>query len=247
MNDIERAAELLAPVRALVVITGAGMSKESGIPTFRDAPNSFWANFNPEDLATPQGFLKDPPLVWKWYNERRGMIGEASPHPGHYAIASMEPLFDEFLLLTQNIDNLHRKAGSNGVVEMHGNIFRFKCFDNHHAIDQLPKTNEEPPRCQCGSMIRPDVVWYGEMLDPDHLDRAFAALIACDAILVVGTSGMVYPAAGFPGAAKSSGAKVIEVNPEETPISEIADVFVKAGAGEALPAIVDKLETLKKE
>ena len=247
MNDIERAGELLAPVRALVVTTGAGMSKESGIPTFRDAPSSLWANFNPEDLATPQGFLKDPPLVWKWYNERRRMIGEASPHPGHYAIAAMEPLFDEFLLLTQNIDNLHRKAGSNGVVELHGNIFRFKCFDNHHPIDQLPRTDEEPPRCQCGSMIRPDVVWFGETLDPDHLDRAFAALTACEAILVVGTSGMVYPAAGFPGAAKSSGAKVVEVNPEETPISEIADVFVKAGAGEALPAIVERLKTLKKE
>jgi NAD-dependent deacetylase len=222
------------------------MSKESGIPTFRDAPSALWANYDPEDLATPQGFKRNPPLVWKWYVERRKMIGQASPHAGHYAIAELDPMFDEFLLLTQNIDNLHREAGSRDFVELHGNIFRFKCFDRHHPIEELPKSDEVPPRCHCGSMIRPDVVWFGEMLAQDDLDRAFGALSTCEAILVVGTSGIVYPAAGFPGAAKSMGAKVVEVNPDDTEITQLADVFVKAPAGEALPAIIERIKERRK-
>jgi NAD-dependent deacetylase len=245
MTDIEKAVELLKPVRKLVVTTGAGMSKESGIPTFRDAPSSLWANYNPEDLATPEGFRRDPPLVWNWYVERRKMIGQATPHPGHFAVAELEPMFEQFMVLTQNIDDLHRKAGSKRIVEVHGNIFRYKCFDNHHPVDKLPATTEVPPRCHCGSMIRPDVVWFGEALAQDDLDRAFAALSDCEAVLVVGTSGIVYPAAGFPHAAKSMGAAVVEVNPEETPITDLADVFVKAPAGEALPPLVEQLKTAR--
>ena len=245
MTDVEKAVELLTPVRKLVVTTGAGMSKESGIPTFRDAPSSLWANYNPEDLATPEGFRRDPPLVWNWYVERRKMIGQATPHPGHFAVAELEPMFDEFLVVTQNIDDLHRKAGSKRIVEVHGNIFRYKCFDNNHPVEKLPATTEVPPRCHCGSMIRPDVVWFGEMLAQEDLDRAFAALSACEAVLVVGTSGLVYPAAGFPHAAKSMGAAVVEVNPEETPITDLADVFVKASAGEALPPLVEQLKTAR--
>jgi len=246
MNNIDKAIDLLTPVRKLVVTTGAGMSKESGIPTFRDAPSALWANFNPEDLATPEGFMRDPKLVWEWYVERRKMIGQAKPHPGHFAVAAMEPMFDEFMLLTQNIDNLHREAGSKNLVELHGNIFHYKCFDQHHPVEELPKTADVPPRCQCGSMIRPDVVWFGEMLAPDDLDRAFEALKDCDAILVVGTSGLVYPAAGFPHAAKSMGAVVVEVNPEESAITDLADVFVAAGAGDALPDLVERLEQARK-
>jgi NAD-dependent deacetylase len=241
MDEIQRAVELLTPVRRLVVTTGAGMSKESGIPTFRDAPSSLWANYDPEDLATPEGFKRDPKLVWEWYVERRKMIAEAQPHAGHHAVAVLEPMFDEFLLLTQNIDNLHRKAGSKTIVELHGNIFRFKCFDKHHPVEELPRTSEVPPRCHCGSMIRPDVVWFGENLSPDDIDRAFAGLSSCEVILVVGTSGIVYPAAGFPHAAKTMGASVVEVNPEETPITDLADVFVRAPAGEALPVLVEQL------
>jgi len=245
MTDIERAVELLTPVRKLVVTTGAGMSKESGIPTFRDAPSALWANYNPEDLATPEGFRRDPALVWNWYVERRKMIGEAAPHPGHFAVAELEPMFGEFLVVTQNIDDLHRKAGSKNIVEVHGNIFRYKCFDNDHPVEKLPATKEVPPRCHCGSMIRPDVVWFGEMLAQEDLDRAFAALSACEAVLVVGTSGIVYPAAGFPHAAKNLGATVVEVNPEETPITAVADVFVKAQAGEALPLLVARLKAVR--
>lgn len=245
ITDIERAVELLTPVRRLVVTTGAGMSKESGIPTFRDAPSALWANYDPEELATPEGFRRDPPLVWNWYVERRKMIGAASPHPGHYAVAELEPMFEDFLVVTQNIDDLHRKAGSTQIVEVHGNIFRYKCFDHDHPVEKLPATSDIPPRCHCGSMIRPDVVWFGEMLSRDDLERAYAALSGCEAVLVVGTSGIVYPAAGFPRAAKNLGATVVEVNPEETPISEFADVFIKAMAGEALPPLVERLKAAR--
>ena len=248
MNDaIESAARLIAPAKRVVATTGAGMSKESGIPTFRDAPSALWANYNPEELATPEGFLRDPPLVWKWYVARREMMAACTPHAGHYALAELEALFDDFVLLTQNIDNLHRVAGSSDLVEVHGNIFRFKCFDNGHPIEKLPVSEEVPPRCQCGSFIRPDVVWFGEMLDQDDLDRACVGVSDCEAVLVVGTSGMVYPAAGFPQAAKSMGATVVEINPEETPISEIADIFVKATAGEALPLLVAGLKAARAE
>ena len=245
MTDIDRAVEVLTPVRKLVVTTGAGMSKESGIPTFRDAPSALWANYNPEDLATPEGFRRDPALVWNWYVERRKMIGAAVPHPGHFAVAELEPMFEEFMVVTQNIDDLHRKAGSKNLVEVHGNIFRYKCFDHNHPVEKLPATNAVPPRCHCGSMIRPDVVWFGEMLAQEDLDRAFAALSACEAVLVVGTSGIVYPAAGFPHAAKNLGAAVVEVNPEETPITDVADVFIKARAGEALPPLVERLKAAR--
>jgi len=246
MQEIKRAADKIAGAKRLVVTTGAGMSKESEIPTFRDAPNALWANFNPEDLATEEGFRKDPPLVWRWYTERRNQISRKSPHAGHYAVAEMESLFESFTVITQNIDDLHRKAGSKNLIELHGNIFRFKCFDNHHPVDTLPQSKGIPPRCDCGSYIRPDVVWFGEMLDEDDLNRAFGALSDCDAILVVGTSGRVYPAAGFPGVAKSYGAVVVEINPEETPITNSADVFIRTGAGEALPQLLDRIRDLRK-
>lgn len=240
--DIDKCVEILAQLSNLVVATGAGMSKESGIPTFRDAPSALWANYNPEDLATPEGFRKDPPLVWRWYEERRKMIAKTSPHAGHFAVAELEKMYGGFLLVTQNIDNLHREAGSRSIVEFHGNIFRNKCFDQEHPVDKLPQTDEVPPRCHCGSLIRPDVVWYSEMPAQEDFERSVSALAVCEAILVVGTSGMVYPAAGFPAMAKKSGAKVVEVNPDETPITAYADVFVKAPAGEALPLIVESIK-----
>ena len=241
MNRIEEAAELLAPASRLVVTTGAGMSKESGIPTFRDAPSALWENFDPMDLATREGFLRDPALVWRWYGDRRRMISQARPHAGHVAIAEMETMFPSFLLITQNIDNLHRDAASRELIEMHGNIFRFKCFDRDHIIERLPETDDEPPRCECGSHIRPDVVWFGEALDARDVDRAYAALEQCEAILVVGTSGIVAPVSGFPAVAKSAGAVVIEINPEETPITPLADIFIRAAAGAALPLLVTAL------
>jgi NAD-dependent deacetylase len=201
------------------VSTGAGISAESGIPTFRDAPSALWANYDPQQLATREGFRSDPPLVWRWYAERREMIARAEPNPGH------------------NIDNLHRKAGSTDPIEVHGNIFHYKCFDKNHPMDTLPDDEHVPPRCQCGSLIRPDVVWFGEQLPTHEIDRTYGALRGCDAILVVGTSGTVYPAAGFAAVAREVGAKVIVVNTEPTP--EIrSDVFLQGPAGEVLPGVV---------
>ncbi len=245
---MEQCVRALAGARAVVVSTGAGISKESGIPTFRDAPNALWANYDPQTLATREGFASDPPLVWRWYADRRRMISQADPNPGHKAIAELESLLDNVLLLTQNIDDLHRKAGSRNIVEIHGNIFRFKCFDMDHPVETLPQGDEVPPRCHCGSYLRPDVVWFGEMLPEAAVERAYDGLSTCDVILVVGTSGMVHPAAGFPGVAKQAGAMVIEVNPEQTPITSEADVFLQGPAGEMLPAMVERLKlSLNKE
>lgn len=239
-KDFQLAVDILVAAAKVVVTTGAGMSKESGIPTFRDAPSALWENYDPQALATPEGFLTDPPLVWRWYAERRRMIAQCSPNPGHAAIAAMETLYDEFLLITQNIDDLHRKAGSTNVIELHGNIFRYKCFDHGHPVVDLPETHEVPPRCpECGSLVRPNVVWYGEVLGEQNLERAFRSTEHCDAMLVVGTSGIVYPAAGFPGAARGAGARVIEINPERTPITPEAHAFVARAAGEALPELLD--------
>jgi len=238
MNDALRdAIEILRASRRVVVTTGAGMSKESGIPTFRDAPNALWANYNPEDLATRAGFRRDPTLVWRWYAERRAMIAAAQPHEGHVALAQWEPHFDAFVVLTQNIDGLHTAAGSKNVIELHGNIFRYKCFDRNHPSGGPFPAGEEPPRCRCGSLLRPDVVWFGESLNPGHLAAADDALTSCDVLVVVGTSGVVYPAAGFVEIAKEHGAQVVEINPERTPLTDVADVFVAGGARTILPAL----------
>jgi NAD-dependent deacetylase len=221
------------------------MSKESGIPTFRDAPNALWEKYNPEELATREGFRRDPELVWRWYADRRAMIARARPHAGHVALARLEPFFDQFVLLTQNIDGLHLAAGSKQVVELHGNIFRYKCFDRNHPTPDPGATGAIPPRCACGSFLRPDIVWFGEVLAAADLERAYAALALCEALLVVGTSGVVYPAAGFVEIAKSAGARVIDVNPETTPLSALADVVVEAGARESLPLIVERVARLR--
>jgi NAD-dependent deacetylase len=235
------AVEILRAARRIVVTTGAGMSKESGIPTFRDAPNALWANYDPQALATRDGFRRDPALVWRWYADRRAMIAQAKPHEGHVALAQWEARVPHFTVLTQNIDGLHVAAGSRRVVELHGNIFRYKCFDRDHPAHEPFASVEIPPRCTCGSPLRPDVVWFGEMLDAAHLKTAYDALASCDVLLVVGTSGLVYPAAGFAAEAKAAGAKVIEVNPEPTPLSELADVFVAGGAKSILPALTGQI------
>lgn len=236
------AAELLLAARDVVVTTGAGMSKESGIATFRDAQTGLWARYDPEELATRRGFARDPALVWTWYTERRALIERAQPHEGYRALAAMEAHFDSLVVMTQNIDGLHAAAGSRDIVELHGNIRRAKCFDADHPA-ALPWPDGNPPPCGvCGSLLRPDVVWFGEMLDPAHVERAAAAINACDVMLVVGTSGLVYPAAGFPEAAKHAGKMVIEINPEPTPVSGMADVSVRSGARDAMVELLRRID-----
>jgi NAD-dependent deacetylase len=243
-DQLTRCANLLKNCRALAVSTGAGISKESGIPTFRDAQEGLWAKYDPQQLATPEGFRANPDLVWQWYNIRRKKIAACRPNPGHYALVELERAIPDFTLITQNIDNLHRKAGSKKIVEFHGNVFRFKCFDHEHPAETVPDDAPSPPRCHCGSPIRPDVVWFGEVPHPDCFERAGRALETCDLLLVVGTSGTVYPAAAFPAQAKRTGAVIIEVNPEPSAITPLADEFLQGPSGLVLPKLVEKFQLL---
>jgi NAD-dependent deacetylase len=242
---IREAALRLKCARQLVVLTGAGVSKESGIPTFREAQDGLWARYDPTDLATREGFLRDPAMVWQWYTYRFGMVESARPNPGHRAIAEMETLFAQVTVVTQNIDGLHQAAGSTDVVELHGSIRRCKCLDGRHTgftRADLAAQTSVPPLCpHCGALLRPDVVWFGEMLPPDAISRAFDLCQSCDAMLVVGTSGEVEPAASLPAYAAHSGAPVIDVNLERDQTARWADIFLQGPGGVILPRLVKAL------
>lgn len=240
-------SNLIAALRAakrIVASTGAGISAESGLSTFRDAQTGLWAKYRPEDLATPQAFQRNPRMVWDWYEWRRGFVAEAKPNPGHHALAEIETRRPDFLLVTQNVDGLHAKAGSHNLVELHGNIRRSVCFDHRHPAESWAPTNDPPPLCpRCGSLLRPDVVWFGETLPQEALKRAQMAAATCDLFLSIGTSTTVYPAAELPFIAGGNGATVIEINPEPTPLSKLADFVVREKASVALPAIAAALST----
>lgn len=240
---IDLAVDWLKNCKFLFVLTGAGVSKESGIPTFRDALEGLWANYDAEELATPQGFKKNPSLVWQWYDSRRGKVADVQPNPGHFALAELEKLVPEFFLVTQNVDGLHVRAGSKRVIEIHGNITRFKCFDKHHEQSDVEPNQKEPPKCHCGSLIRPDVVWFGEAMPERLMQESYIAAEKADVALVVGTSGLVQPAASLPFVAKRAGAKVIEVNPNRTELTDSCDLFLSGPSGEVLPKLVEKLRT----
>jgi NAD-dependent deacetylase len=232
--------ELLRRARSVVALTGAGVSAESGVPTFRDALTGLWANYDPRKLATPGGFARDPKLVWDWYAERRRRIGQVRPNPGHYALVAIERRVPDFLLVTQNVDGLHARAGSRRLVELHGNIGRVRCSREHRIVQRWDEPLDDlPPRCpSCGSFLRPDVVWFEEMLPAEALASAEDAAAQCELLFVVGTSAEVYPAAALPLHAKSAGATIVEVNPDTTPLSDHADFVLRAAAGAALPALV---------
>ena len=209
---MNRAALLLRSARRVAVLTGAGISAESGIPTFRDALTGFWARFRAEDLATPEAFRRDPETVWRWYRERRLGLARVEPNPGHHALAELARRVPSCILITQNVDGLHRRAGSPEVVELHGNLTRVKCADQGHPAAAFADT-EPVPRCAvCGSLLRPDVVWFGELLPPEALGRANQAAASCDLFLSVGTSNLVEPAASLPWIAARNGAAVLVVN-----------------------------------
>ena len=238
------AAELLAAASRVVVSTGAGMSRESGIPTFRDGQEGLWAKFSPQELATEAGFRAAPERVWSWYAERRRRIAGCTPHPGYAALVRLAAMVPELVVVTQNIDNLHRCAGSADVIELHGNIQRFKCLDGGHPLAEelAPEAavSATPPRCaECGSPLRPDVVWFGEMLPADAVSRAQDLAERCDLMLVVGTSGTVWPAAELPHLARRAGAVLIEVNLEASELTPIVQLFLRGPAGSLLPALVD--------
>jgi len=234
----------LRQARHIAVLTGAGISAESGIPTFREAQTGLWARYDPQELASPQALRRQPGLVWVWYTWRRGLVQQAQPNPGHLALAEMERLAPRFTLITQNVDGLHQRAGSQNVIELHGNIMRTVCAAHRHEVTQWePAPEGEAPRCpQCGSVLRPDVVFFGESLPAEALQRATEAAQACDVMLVVGTSGVVYPAASLPGVAKDAGALVAEINPQPTPLSSLADIVLRQPAGKALPLLVQAMK-----
>lgn len=246
---IQQAAEIIKASTRIAVLTGAGVSKESGVPTFRDAMDGLWARFDPQQLATPQAFQANPKLVWDWYEYRREMVRQAKPNPGHFALAEIQRRCPETTLITQNVDDLHEQAGSTGVIHLHGNIARSKCFfdcqgsPTHIDLDSFVWDRENgPPACpHCGRWVRPDVVWFGETLPESELVAAQAASEQCDVMLVVGTSGLVTPAATLPGIAKHAGATVIEVNPDTSAITRTADVKLEGASGMILPRVVEAM------
>jgi NAD-dependent deacetylase len=233
-----RLRELVEGAPRVVALTGAGMSAESGVPTFRGV-DGFWEKESVEELATPEGFARDPARVWRWYDERRQHIASCGPNAGHHALAEYERRRAGFTLVTQNIDDLHRAAGSSRLLELHGNIFRVRCTREGTIRDDrrvpLPAT---PPRCECGAMLRPDVVWFGEALPEEVMGNAFNAARQADLFLVIGTSALVYPAAGLPQIAREQGAYLVEINIEPTPLSAEADEVITGQAAGVLPGLL---------
>ncbi len=245
MKVIDDAVELLLAARRVSVLSGAGISKESGIPTFRDAQTGVWAKYDPPQLASPSGFRSNPSLVWQWYDGRREKLREVKPNPGHYALSELAGLVDRVDVITQNVDGLHQSAGSRNVIELHGNITSFHCFERQHPASEVEYGLPEPPRCHCGSLLRPAVVWFGEALPEEAFAASLKAARQSDLMFIVGTSGLVYPAASLPSLAREGGAKLVEINREPTPLTELADVFIAQESGKALPEIIKRFKEMK--
>jgi NAD-dependent deacetylase len=225
----------------VAVLTGAGVSAESGVPTFR-GKDGLWKNHRAEDLATPEAFARDPALVWEWYDWRRQVCAAAEPNAAHAAIAELDGRLSRFLLVTQNVDGLHARAGAKRIVELHGNIFRARCMQCGAVRSDLRVPLDGiPPGCVCGGILRPDVVWFGERLPEAALREAFEVSRSCEVMLVVGTSAVVQPAASMPLLAKQAGRAVIEINPAETPITPFVDMHLEGKAAEILPEVVTHL------
>jgi NAD-dependent deacetylase len=239
---ISKAADILRKAKRVAALTGAGISAESGVPTFR-GKEGLWRQFRAEDLASPEAFAHDPKLVWEWYDWRRGLIAGCAPNPGHNTLAKWEKVIPDFILITQNVDGLHPLAGTRNLLELHGNIWKVRCANDGTVSDNRDvPLREIPPRCpDCGALLRPHIVWFGEMLDQAVVGRAVAASAACEVMLVVGTSAIVHPAASLPLYAAEAGAAIIEINPDPTPMTPYADVSLRGPAGEILPLIDQEL------
>lgn len=248
-DDLNKAVEALSRARLVAVSSGAGVSKESGIPTFREAQTGLWARYDPEQLATPAAFERDPDLVWSWYMYRYSLVRQSQPNSGHHALVELEKLVPTLVILTQNVDGLHRAAGSTDVVDLHGSLRRFKCSANCRGfptpidLSTISYSQEQAPHCpHCSAPICPDVVWFGEPLPADALARAFDVASKCDVMLVVGTSGVVQPAASLSYEARRAGSTVIEVNPVASQVTQLAHVFLQGPSGQVLPQVVDWLK-----
>jgi len=229
----------LAGAKSMTVLTGAGVSAESGVPTFRDAQTGLWAQYRPEELATPRAFRRNPRLVWEWYAWRRKLVANAKPNPAHLALAELERLLPRFQLITQNVDGLHQRAGSQRVIELHGNIMRTRCYDEGTVVYRWEDTGDIPPKCpNCGGRLRPDVVWFEEALPETEMELATRASTTCDVFCSVGTSTVVHPAASLPFEALDSGATVVEINLQPTPFTARAHFALAGAAGLVLPELL---------
>lgn len=229
----------MTAARSITILTGAGISADSGVPTFRGA-DGLWRTFRAEDLATPEAFERDPHLVWEWYNWRRELIATKQPNLAHFALAQLEErLMDRMWLITQNVDGLHRQAGSRRLSEIHGNIWTVRCTTCGAVTEDRRVPIPILPTChRCNALLRPHIVWFGESLDPNDLRRCTEALRSCALMLIIGTSGVVYPAAGFAGVAKEAGAFVIEINLDETPQSDLVDLSLRGMAKDLVPQLL---------
>jgi len=236
----ERLIKALRQAKTVGVLTGAGISAESGVPTFR-GEEGLWKKFRPEELANFDAFMRNPKLVWEWYNYRKKIIDEVEPNAAHYTLARMEQMYENFHLITQNVDNLHRRAGSKRIYELHGNIMRSRCVDCNKIIDEIRFTREQLPRCECGGLVRPDVVWFGEMLPQSVLMSSFTVAGQSEVFFSIGTSAVVQPAASLPLEAKNAGAYVVEINIEPTVISNLIDESILGKAAEIMPKLVEKI------
>lgn len=234
--------ESLRQAGRVVFLTGSGVSAESGVPTFRDELTGLWARFRPEDLATPEAFRRDPALVWAWYRERRRHVAAVQPNAAHHAIADLQSRLPATLLVTQNVDGLHQRAGSRDVVEFHGNLFRNRCRGCGHETLHPDPELDSPPACpRCGQRMGPGVVWFGEAIPDEALKMAWRAAASANVFLSIGTSGLVYPAAQLAEVARWSGAVIVEANTAPTPLSEIADYVLRGPAGTTLPLLAERL------
>ncbi len=249
-GESRQAADVLAGTRRLMVVTGAGMSRDSGVPTFRDSLTGLWSQFDPQELATEQAFRANPSRVFGWYLDRWRQVRDIEPHPGYHALTQLREWLDWLTVATQNVDGLHATAGNGNIIELHGLLSAFRCLDEGHPYDsaklqeiRVPEDGAfDPPECpQCGSPIRPGVVWFGEALPADAVQRAWSAADECDSMLVVGTSSIVYPAAELPEIVLAKGCPVVEINPTATPLSGLVSVSWRERAAVALPALVEHL------
>ena len=250
-DKIEQAAAILATAKVVVAFTGAGVSQESGIPTFRNAQTGLWKKYDPEDLATPAAFQRNPKLVWSWYLHRLTIVSAAHANPGHHALVDLAAQIHQTHVITQNVDDLHERAGSMDVIHLHGRLGQFRCSQDCTGLRSLVEisadslTDDHVPLCpNCGAFVRPNVVWFGEQLEPTDLARAFELASTCDVMLVIGTSGVVQPASLLPVRAREHGAKVIIVNPMKTDQLASGDIHLQAASGDVLPAVVNTLNNL---
>ncbi len=240
VSPLDEAAGFIMKTDYLVALTGAGISKESNIPTFR-GEDGLWRNYDAMELATPNAFERNPSLVWEWYSWRQGLIGECTPNPAHYTLVSWEKRGILKALITQNVDGLHNRAGSVNVHAVHGNLWALKCTSCEYR-SRLSKPASGIPLCpQCNNHLRPDVVWFGESLDPVIMSQVYTELERADTCIIIGTSALVQPAASFPLIVKKRGGKIIEINVEHTTLTGLVDIHISGKAGEILPALDELL------